>query len=36
MYEIFEKENVRILHKKGEKHGTVAARINDKQNFEVI
>lgn len=35
MYVIFEKENVRILHKKGEKHGTVAARINDKQNFEI-
>ncbi|XP_054716084.1 CCA tRNA nucleotidyltransferase 1, mitochondrial-like [Uloborus diversus] len=35
MREMFEKEGVRMLHKKGEAHGTVTVRINDLQNFEV-
>nr|XP_002738398.1 PREDICTED: CCA tRNA nucleotidyltransferase 1, mitochondrial-like [Saccoglossus kowalevskii] len=32
---MFEKEGVRMLNTKGEKHGTITARINDKENFEV-
>ncbi|EFN80080.1 CCA tRNA nucleotidyltransferase 1, mitochondrial isoform X2 [Harpegnathos saltator] len=35
MKEMFEKEEIRILNVKGEKHGTITARINDKENFEV-
>lgn len=35
MKEMFEKEEIRMLNVKGEKHGTVTARINDKENFEV-
>ncbi|CAD5224554.1 unnamed protein product [Bursaphelenchus okinawaensis] len=35
MKELFEKENIRMLHKKGEEHGTITCRINDKENFEV-
>lgn len=35
MKEMFEKEEIRMLNFKGEKHGTVTARINDKENFEV-
>lgn len=29
------RENVRIFNKKGEEHGTVSCRINDKENFEI-
>ncbi|KAH8031830.1 hypothetical protein HPB51_020948 [Rhipicephalus microplus] len=35
MKEMFENEGVRMINTRGEKHGTVTARINDKTNFEV-
>lgn len=35
MKSMFEDEGVRMINAKGEKHGTVTARINDKTNFEV-
>ncbi|KAL5008748.1 hypothetical protein ScPMuIL_014329 [Solemya velum] len=35
MKEMFELEKVRMINAKGESHGTVTARINDKENFEV-
>ncbi|XP_046571861.1 LOW QUALITY PROTEIN: CCA tRNA nucleotidyltransferase 1, mitochondrial-like [Haliotis rubra] len=35
MKALFERENVRMINNKGEKHGTITARINDKENFEV-
>ncbi|KAK7488682.1 hypothetical protein BaRGS_00020135 [Batillaria attramentaria] len=35
MKEMFEKESIRMINNKGEKHGTITARINDKENFEV-
>ncbi|CAH8534004.1 unnamed protein product [Heterobilharzia americana] len=35
MYDIFSKEGIRMLNRNGESHGTVTARINDKENFEV-
>ncbi|XP_076463841.1 CCA tRNA nucleotidyltransferase 1, mitochondrial-like [Babylonia areolata] len=35
MKEMFEKEQIRMINNKGEKHGTITARINDKENFEV-
>ncbi|CAN8005891.1 unnamed protein product [Ixodes pacificus] len=35
MKSMFEDEGVRMINTKGEKHGTVTARINDKTNFEV-
>ncbi|XP_074643067.1 CCA tRNA nucleotidyltransferase 1, mitochondrial-like [Tubulanus polymorphus] len=35
MKEMFESEKIRMINKKGEKHGTITARINDKENFEV-
>lgn len=35
MKEMFEKEGIRMLNTKGEKHGTITPRINDKANFEV-
>lgn len=35
MKEMFEKEEIRMINVKGEKHGTVTVRINDKENFEV-
>ena len=35
MKAMFEKENIRMINAKGEKHGTVTARLNDKENFEV-
>ncbi|ESO96456.1 hypothetical protein LOTGIDRAFT_188125 [Lottia gigantea] len=34
MKEMFEKEEIRMINNKGEKHGTITARINEK-NFEV-
>jgi hypothetical protein len=35
MKQMFEAENIRMLNMKGEKHGTITARINDRENFEV-
>ncbi|TNN15641.1 CCA tRNA nucleotidyltransferase 1 isoform 1 [Schistosoma japonicum] len=35
MCEMFSKEGIRMLNRNGESHGTVTARINDKENFEV-
>lgn len=35
MKHMFELEGIRMLHRKGEAHGTVTIRINDQQNFEV-
>lgn len=35
MKEMFDNEKVRMINMKGEKHGTITARINDKENFEV-
>uniref|UniRef100_A0A1I7RRX8 CCA tRNA nucleotidyltransferase 1, mitochondrial n=2 Tax=Bursaphelenchus xylophilus TaxID=6326 RepID=A0A1I7RRX8_BURXY len=35
MKELFEKENIRMLHKKGEEHGTITCRLNDKENYEI-
>lgn len=35
MKDMFEKEQIRMINNKGEKHGTITARINDKENFEV-
>lgn len=34
MKEMFEKEEIRMLNMNGEKHGTITARINNKDNFE--
>lgn len=35
MKAMFEKEGVRLINNKGEKHGTITPRINDKENYEV-
>ncbi|XP_071569957.1 CCA tRNA nucleotidyltransferase 1, mitochondrial isoform X1 [Temnothorax nylanderi] len=35
MKEMFTREEVRMINEKGEKHGTITARINDKENFEI-
>ncbi|KAK7590884.1 hypothetical protein V9T40_002497 [Parthenolecanium corni] len=35
MKEMFEAESIRMINNKGEKHGTITPRINDKENFEV-
>ncbi|KFD68902.1 hypothetical protein M514_08259 [Trichuris suis] len=35
MMDMFNEENVRMLNKRGEKHGTVTCRINDAENFEI-
>lgn len=35
MKEMFTLENVRMINAKGEKHGTITPRINNKENFEV-
>ncbi|XP_059176457.1 CCA tRNA nucleotidyltransferase 1, mitochondrial-like isoform X2 [Physella acuta] len=35
MKEMFTKEQVRMLNKNGEAHGTITARINDKVNYEI-
>ncbi|EDW84323.1 uncharacterized protein Dwil_GK14077 [Drosophila willistoni] len=35
MKEMFTKEDVRMINAKGEKHGTITPRINNKENFEV-
>ncbi|XP_020298480.1 CCA tRNA nucleotidyltransferase 1, mitochondrial isoform X2 [Pseudomyrmex gracilis] len=33
--DMFTKEQIRMINEKGEKHGTITARINDKENFEI-
>ncbi|KAK5648244.1 hypothetical protein RI129_003136 [Pyrocoelia pectoralis] len=35
MKEMFTSENIRMINTKGEKHGTITPRINDKENFEI-
>ncbi|ODM96323.1 CCA tRNA nucleotidyltransferase 1, mitochondrial [Orchesella cincta] len=35
MKTMFEAEGIRMINTKGEQHGTITARINDKENFEV-
>lgn len=35
MKRIFTDEDIRMINTNGEKHGTITARINDKENFEV-
>ncbi len=35
MKEMFTREEVRLINAQGEKHGTITARINDRENFEV-
>ncbi|XP_037819873.1 CCA tRNA nucleotidyltransferase 1, mitochondrial [Lucilia sericata] len=35
MKEMFTAENVRMINARGEKHGTITPRINNKENFEV-
>lgn len=35
MKKIFEAESIRMINANGEKHGTITARVNDKENFEV-
>lgn len=35
MKEMFDKEEIRMINMKGEKHGTITARINDTENFEI-
>lgn len=35
MKKLFESEGIRMLHKKGEEHGTITCRINDTENFEI-
>ncbi|XP_011642739.1 CCA tRNA nucleotidyltransferase 1, mitochondrial [Pogonomyrmex barbatus] len=35
MKEMFTKEEIRMINEKGEKHGTITARLNDKENFEI-
>ncbi len=35
MKEMFNNEGIRMINPRGEAHGTITARINDKQNYEV-
>lgn len=35
MKNMFNEKNIRMINTKGEKHGTITPRINDKENFEV-
>lgn len=35
MKDMFTAENIRMINANGEKHGTITARINDKESFEV-
>ena len=35
MKALFEEKQIRMLNSGGEKHGTVTARINDKENYEI-
>jgi tRNA nucleotidyltransferase (CCA-adding enzyme) len=32
---LWHSKGIRIINELGEKHGTITARINDKENFEV-
>lgn len=34
--EMFEEDKIRMLHKRGEEHGTITCRIDDCENFEVF
>lgn len=36
MKELFDKEEIRMINAKGEKHGTITARINDKVGGKFI
>jgi len=35
MKAIFEREEIRMLNKRGEEHGTITCRLNDKENYEI-
>lgn len=35
MKEMFEEDKIRMLHKRGEEHGTITCRIDDCENFEI-
>lgn len=35
MKDMFTSEEIRMINEKGEKHGTITARINDAENFEI-
>ncbi|XP_003737823.1 CCA tRNA nucleotidyltransferase 1, mitochondrial [Galendromus occidentalis] len=35
MKELFESEGIRMINASGERHGTITARVNDKENFEI-
>ncbi|XP_071495847.1 CCA tRNA nucleotidyltransferase 1, mitochondrial-like [Diadema antillarum] len=35
MKDMFTRENIRMINSKGEKHGTITARMHDKENFEI-
>lgn len=35
MKEMFAREEIRMINEKGERHGTITARINDMENFEI-
>lgn len=35
MKELFEREQIRMINKRGEEHGTITCRINDTENFEI-
>ncbi|PAV60274.1 hypothetical protein WR25_07133 [Diploscapter pachys] len=35
MKELFESHGIRMLHKKGEEHGTITCRIDEAENFEI-
>ena len=35
MKEMFDTEQIRMINNQGEKHGTITARINDKENFSI-
>jgi len=35
MKKMFEKEEIRMINENGENHGTITARINNKENFEI-
>lgn len=35
MKDMFKQEEIRMINEKGEKHGTITVRINDKENFEI-
>lgn len=35
MKEMFNKLKIRMFNERGEKHGTISVRLNDKENFEI-